>query len=752
MRVWELFEKAELADPSVEASALIGHVQDSGDIQLFFKSMPMFAKMSLAQIADVKHRIRRQLKNQISIRDFERALKEIRWKTTERAREENGLDQLVYKGTEYECESGGLVWWKPTREGRTAVRLCNFSAEIVADVVRDDGEEKSRALRIRAMLRNQPSDILVNAAEFGLMNWPITHLGAQANVYPNLKDHTRSAIQQLSTNVVETCVYQHTGWTVINGSHVYLHADGGIGPTGAIDLDVDLDRSLRHFRLPQPPTGSVLIQAVRTALGMLRVAPDRHTIPLFSAVWRAILGPVNISIFLSGPTGSGKTQLAALCQQFFGATMTALSLPAAWESTANALELLAFLAKNALFVVDDFVPKGSATDMARLNMVADRLLRGQGNASGRTRMQANTALRGAKYPRGLILATGEDVPKGHSLRSRMIVCELGMADVDWDYLTECQRVAVAGDYATVTSGFVRWLSPQMGRIDGLLQKHTEIFRKTCPASVRHRRTPDNIAQLAIGFHLFLEFALAVEATTQAEAHDFWKRADNAFSSIISEQNQQQSAEEPCAQFIRLFLASVDGGRAYVSGPDGSAPTHASQWGYRDDKEPRGRWAGWVDGDDLYLEPNLAYAEVQELARNTNDSVTVSLSTLRRRLKQRGFLKSVDETTQTVTLRRKFCGKKQDVLHFSVARLSGSERSLQTQHEQSYASTMQEFSSERESMGKGILGGDRYGKSETYRPNAGFAESAAGSDGFLTTNNGSNPSVVARNNPASKSGD
>src|SRR5207247_10439094 len=85
---------------------------------------------------------------------------------------------------------------------------------------------------------------------------------------------------------------------------------------------------------------------------------DRISLPLLAAVYRAGLGGVDFSLFLSGPSGVCKSALAALCQQHFGAAMEARRLPASFASTANALEWLAFSAKDALLVVDDFAPTG----------------------------------------------------------------------------------------------------------------------------------------------------------------------------------------------------------------------------------------------------------------------------------------------------------------------------------------------------------------------------------------------------------
>ncbi|MGH2688806.1 MAG: hypothetical protein ACRDKW_08370, partial [Actinomycetota bacterium] len=127
--------------------------------------------------------------------------------------------------------------------------------------------------------------------------------------------------------------------------------------------------------------------------------------------------------------------------------MDARNLPGSWSSTANALEGLAFAAKDALLVVDDFAPSGSVTDTERAHREADRILRAQGSRSGRLRMRADGSLRTARPPRGLILSTGEDVPRGQSLRARMLVLELERGDVDWDALTRCQRAAADGALA-----------------------------------------------------------------------------------------------------------------------------------------------------------------------------------------------------------------------------------------------------------------------------------------------------------------
>jgi hypothetical protein len=63
----------------------------------------------------------------------------------------------------------------------------------------------------------------------------------------------------------------------------------------------------------------------------------------------------------------------------------------------------------------------------------DRLLRAQGNGSGRARLG-----QASYYPRGLVVSTGEAVPSGKSLVARMVVLRMGDA-LDWERLTVLQR-------------------------------------------------------------------------------------------------------------------------------------------------------------------------------------------------------------------------------------------------------------------------------------------------------------------------
>jgi hypothetical protein len=597
------------------------------------------------------------------------------------------IEGPTYHGEMYEATPTGLLYWKPARDGGHApLMLSNFSARIVADLLMDDGAETSRAFKLAVEMRkHKKREVSIPARDFAVMNWPTEFLGANAIIYPNLKDHARTAIQTLSGETEERHVFRHTGWREVEEEWLYLHNGGAIGKDGAASgIEIELTGGLAYYALPAPPAGAELVKAIQASLRSLNVGPERIMLPLYSAIWRAVLGSCDVSLHISGHTGSGKTEFAALAQQHYGPRMDARHPPASWSSTSNALEALAFEAKDALLLVDDFVPQGNSADVAKMHREADRLLRAQGNHSGRQRMRADTTLRPEKPPRGLIVSTGEDVPKGQSLRARLIVLEANPDDMRWEELTECQRDASQGLYAQALAGFLQWMAPRMPEIERTLSAQLAEIRAQVVAwfynrGDTHKRTPDNIANLALGFKFFLTFAVEKKAITEAQAEQLWQQALAAYQEAAEQQNKQQENADPCQQFIQLLLASLVSGRAHIASVKGEAPEEAGAWGWtaettghnlyqQTEWKAQGEKVGWTDGSNVYLEPQAAWAAVQRMARDSGEFIATSLPTLKRRLKQRHLLASTDQERESVTVRRSVEGRKREVLHFTTSLL------------------------------------------------------------------------------------
>jgi hypothetical protein len=409
------------------------------------------------------------------------------------------------------------------------------------------------------------------------------------------------------------------------------------------------------------------------------------SVPLLAATYRATLGATDLSVHLAGPTGTFKTELAALVQQHFGAAMDSRNLPGSWSSTGNLLEAVAFAAKDAVFVVDDFAPTGSAGDVLRLNRDADRLLRAQGNASGRGRMRADTTLRPPKPPRGLVLSTGEDVPRGQSLRARVLVLEVGPADVNQELLSLCQADAAAGLYAAAMAGFIGSIAGRYGEIRGGLRAEVVRRRDQALGSRSHRRTPEIVANLAIGIDHFLTFAETVGAIGSQEHETLSKRCWLALEDAAGGQADHQAASEPGKRFLELLAAAIGSGRAHIAGEDGDLPSNPGAWGWRKESQGTGAFqqevwrpqrerVGWVvdddSGHDLFLDPDASFAAAQSMGRDAGDPLAVQPKTLHRRLAQAGILLSVDEGRNHLAVRRTLGGARRYVLHLSASVLEG----------------------------------------------------------------------------------
>ena len=576
----------------------------------------------------------------------------------------------------YQSRPIGLVHVRITRDGTVEDQLTNYGARIIADISEDDGAEVRRFFEIEATLGARSRTFRVGAAEFGAMAWATQHLGAGAVTYPGfgIKDHARAAIQLLSGTPPERTVFTHTGWRTGRDTELYLHAGGAVGPDGPVPgIEVRLESPLDRFCLPAPPIGDALTKAVRASLGLLDVADDTIAFPLVGAIYRVSLGESDLSVHLAGPTGVFKTELAALAQAHWGPALDARSLPASWSSTANANEELAFLAKDAILVVDDFAPVGTRVDVNRLHGSADRLMRAQGNRAGRRRMRADGSLWPSRPPRGLIVSTGEDVPPGQSLNARMVVVQVGPGAVSVTHLTPCQQDAAAGLYAAAMAGYIQKLAQGGHAARRVLR--AESLRSDGLEPRGHRRIASNLRSLAAGVLSFLAFATSVDAITTSENEGLRARAVAAFASLGDAQRTEQAASNPAQRFLDLIGSTIASGRAHVAGPNGAAPARPEAWGWRlqtvgpsQEWRPQGLRIGWVDDADLYLDPLSAFHGAQALGSAIGDGIAITPRTLHKRLFEAGLLRSAERERGHFTVRQVLEGRRRHVLHLAVSSL------------------------------------------------------------------------------------
>jgi hypothetical protein len=206
----------------------------------------------------------------------------------------------------------------------------------------------------------------------------------------------------------------------------------------------------------------------------------------------------------------------------------------------------------------------------------------------------------------------------------------------------------------------------------------------CPAvgHGHHRRTPTLAADLIAGFNLFLEFAVQVNAITDAQSNELQQRCIGALLTVAAEQSSHHGSSDPCTRYLQLLAAALSSGRAHVAGMQGEHPAESPQvWGWRSqestdgsygDWQPQGRCIGWLDGDDLYLEPDAAYAEAQRLAGDQGDPIAVGQGTLLKRLHERHLLAGTDTRPGHLKVRRTIAGVRRAVLYLRAEQVIGAD--------------------------------------------------------------------------------
>lgn len=562
-------------------------------------------------------------------------------------------------------------------------QLCNFSAVITQETHHVDGQSRQTFLTITGRKPDIDNDnpldneglelppIEVSASDFPSLQWILPNWGVQCVVSPGtgIKDDLRAAIQ-LASRPKQVTVYRHLGWTEINDRPAYVHAGGAITANGnRNDVQIRLPFELQKFDLRTAPDVNPA-EAVRATINLSRIAPPEITWPLIAGTLAPLLGPVDFGIHLTGRTGTYKSELMSLFQSHYGAEMDARHLPGSWSSTANALEAQAFFAKNAVFVVDDFVPSGTSWQVRAYQATAEKLVRAQGNQAGRARLSDTASLQQTYYPRGIVLSTGEDTPEGHSIRARLLILEISPGTISTGNLTTAQ--AKRSLYPATVAAFIQHIASNPDLMESTRQRANQIREQHL--EIGHTRTPSMLGRLLATIETFLTWAQATKALTPGEAKLLQAEAATGIMSAGFEQDHYLESADPCGLFTAGIRQVFGAGLAHVRTANGGIPVQAEILGWTSEQAAGelARWRshgpciGWINWntDDLFIDITTGYNIIRKAAGN---DLSLSKQTLFKRLKDAGYLNRADEARQRNTVRITAENHPRQVLAMSIAR-------------------------------------------------------------------------------------
>lgn len=551
--------------------------------------------------------------------------------------------------------------------------LSNFVARIVKETRLVDGFNTETTLTLEGELSEGDKEtrgtklpaVDVPASSFAGMQWVMGAWGVRAIIFPgsSIKEELRTWIQ-LNSQPTINVIYRSIGWTEVDGKRAYLHAGGAIKEDGndpRISIRLPIELSRYNLTTKEKPKDAFLASLKLTDLAQKNVAW-----PMWAATYAPLYGPVDFAMHLTGRSGTFKSEMISLFQSHYGKEMDARHLPGSWSSTANALEAQSYYAANAPFVIDDFVPVGTSWQVRAYQTNADKIIRAQGNQSGRARLTDTSSLQTAYYPRGIIFSTGEDTPEGHSVRGRMLIMELSPGDIKADVLSANQ------------ANRFRYSAAVVERIKDLckdpvdLNERSETLRNQ-NIDMGHSRTPPMLGRLIATGENMLEWAAAKKYITHAEKTKLG--IEMTESILIAGRDQQRHLET--ADPVEIFRASLrqvlGGNKAHLRKLNGGIPRKPTMLGWTEENsygdvpsyKSHGPCIGWIDWDDgeMYIEVNTGYNAVKKEA---GQELALTKQTLFKRMKDAGALTRTDEARQRNTIRITAENHPRQVIAMSVA--------------------------------------------------------------------------------------
>lgn len=548
-------------------------------------------------------------------------------------------------GSGVKIVAGELTWWGEA--------LINCVAQVENEQIVDDGMNtpliKYHITGKLAAGATLPG-IDVDASEFDGMKWISKCWGARVFPYVSAGKHhmlRRAILEHSLPTLKREIMYTFTGWYTVGGKRSFLSAAGALSADGLdTQAHVDLPNNLQHYSLPKPPTGDDLNAAVRASLDFISIAPDQITVPLWVAMYAAVLTPfksLNAVMWVYGPTQSKKSTISHLALTHFGPGFVQgrdYKAPKDWTSTAADMEATMFTTKDAPIILDDYAPQfTSAKEASSMAKVAHYIVRSVGNRSSRGRRNADMTAKAQFLPRGLVIATAEQPLSGQSIVGRTITVPVEVNSVKLDRLTEAQGQHHL--YSHAMAAFVQWLAANWEKCETQFKAYAfDAQEQMRGVFTNQDRLSDYYAALAASSRVALDWMLEIGAIDQLEHDNRIACNEIALCELLSGQSERISAQSPVLKFFEALQDLIQQDKLVI------APKADINF-----QQPYGSaLAGWscTGGDpdhaqnQIYLMTAPCLSAVKEYWQGLDERFDTLLDALRREMWQFGYLAERDE--------------------------------------------------------------------------------------------------------------
>lgn len=310
---------------------------------------------------------------------------------------------------------------------------------------------------------------------------------------------------------------------------------------------------------------------------------------------------VSPTLFYEGLTGSGKTKMSVLFQNFFGE----FGGPLLYNSTGKAIMEEGYDFKDCLLVVDDY----KETDLWQRKAAEDCIQYSYDEGS-RSALKQSGQKRSPRAPRGIFMMSGELIPSNEaSLIARTILVETQKRDMTGS-LEQYNRCAkeYARYYSGVTPRFIHFvLAQDLGRIKTELDEMVYSFMLEIKDAQNAARIATNLGLNFMVWKLFIRFMLATSIVTENEADNYLQEHLEIIKSLLGRMALRCRDEQNGVVFVETLREMLFSEKVSIRGLTG----------YNHDKVPV---VGFTKPDEenvVYLFPQITFEQVKS---NTRSSV------------------------------------------------------------------------------------------------------------------------------------
>ncbi len=536
----------------------------------------------------------------------------------------------------YGMKNYSIKWQKLCKVDKSGASiLCDFVPIPKETVIHDDGVERTVEYVIGATYKGRElEDAHVSPEAMGAMRWPEAAWPYMGNIRPTkgARDYVRDAIMRAgqTMGVGMRTIYGHTGMREIDGKMCYLYNGGAIGAIGA---SVELKNNARYYTMETPASekeGAAALEMLASCF------PARIILPLLA---QAFLAPVyslleemeeppSYAVYVVGRTNSYKSTLVGYVESMFGKFYLRRHT-ATFQDTMASVRKSAFVAKDALFVVDDYNPETDAARRRSMDALAQAVITSIADRAGRNGLDARHNQRDAEPARCTCIMTGEQLPGLNAGRvTRLYVIDVAPGEIagDVEFLATFQKAEKGGVYRAAMRGYIERLLARWGGMEDELRERLDnaellvLGDKSIPRS--YARLLDAGKHLMVGCGLMIDYLIQA-GQIEADMRDAWMDTsweairENilAQGALIGETNPVTIYMGAIRSLVRMRavrveeISDAEDSRGFL-GPD---------------------MVGYKDDNFYYFDPTAIDRAVRKLLKDRGEDMGQNAATIRKML-------------------------------------------------------------------------------------------------------------------------